>query len=42
MGLIEDVPTVKELVDRIISEATEIVNGRLAGLLRPERARVTA
>lgn len=42
VGLIEDVPTVKELVDRIISEATEIVNGRLAGLLRPEPARVPA
>lgn len=29
-GLIEDVPTVKELVDRTIAEAEAIVNGKLA------------
>jgi nitronate monooxygenase len=31
-GLIQDVPTVRELIDRIIDEAREIVTGRLAGL----------
>ena len=29
-GLIHDVPTCKELIDRIISEAEEIIRGRLA------------
>ncbi|VWD42183.1 nitronate monooxygenase [Burkholderia lata] len=29
VGLIRDIPTVKELVDRIVSEATEIIRGRL-------------
>jgi nitronate monooxygenase len=33
MGLIHDVPTVQELVDRIVAEATELVEGRLAGLV---------
>jgi nitronate monooxygenase len=28
-GLINDIPTCKDLVDRIISEATQIINGRL-------------
>jgi NAD(P)H-dependent flavin oxidoreductase YrpB (nitropropane dioxygenase family) len=32
-GLIHDVPTVKELVDRIMSEAEEIIRGRLEGML---------
>ncbi|MBN3844622.1 nitronate monooxygenase family protein [Burkholderia sp. Ac-20349] len=32
VGLIRDIPTVKELVDRIVSEATEIIRGRLAGI----------
>ena len=31
-GLIHDVPTVKELVDRIMSEADAIINERLAGM----------
>ncbi|AXK65143.1 MULTISPECIES: NAD(P)H-dependent flavin oxidoreductase [Burkholderia] len=31
-GLIHDIPIVKELVDRIVSEATEIIHGRLAGI----------
>lgn len=31
-GLIDDVPTVKELVDRIMKEADEIIAGRLAGM----------
>ncbi|KVL53803.1 nitronate monooxygenase [Burkholderia cepacia] len=30
VGLIRDIPTVKELVERIVSEATEIICGRLA------------
>ncbi|MBK1885642.1 NAD(P)H-dependent flavin oxidoreductase [Marinobacter sp. DY40_1A1] len=31
-GLIHDIPTVDELVQRIVADATEIVRGRLAGL----------
>ncbi|NWG52642.1 MAG: nitronate monooxygenase [Hydrogenophilaceae bacterium] len=33
-GLIHDIPSVKELIDRIISEAEEIIKGRLAGFVR--------
>jgi nitronate monooxygenase len=33
MGLIRDVPTVAELVERIVAEAEEIVTARLAGML---------
>ena len=32
-GLIHDVPTCQELVDRIMVEAEELIQGRLAGLL---------
>jgi nitronate monooxygenase len=32
-GLIHDIPTCKELIDRIMSEAEEIINQRLAGFL---------
>lgn len=32
-GLIHDIPTCKELIDRIMSEAEEIINKRLAGFL---------
>ncbi len=32
-GLINDVPTVKELIDRIMSEADDIINARLKGFL---------
>jgi NADH:quinone reductase (non-electrogenic) len=32
-GLIHDIPTCKELVDRIMAEAEEIIRGRLEGLL---------
>jgi nitronate monooxygenase len=32
-GLIHDVPTVKELVDRIVAEAEEIIDRRLAGMV---------
>jgi NAD(P)H-dependent flavin oxidoreductase YrpB (nitropropane dioxygenase family) len=33
-GLIHDIPTVKELIDRVIREAEEIISKRLTGLLR--------
>jgi NAD(P)H-dependent flavin oxidoreductase YrpB (nitropropane dioxygenase family) len=32
-GLIHDIPTCKELIDRIMAEATEIIRGRLEGFL---------
>ncbi|ACU38216.1 NAD(P)H-dependent flavin oxidoreductase [Actinosynnema mirum] len=32
-GLIDDVPTVRELVDRIVTEAEALIAGRLAGVL---------
>ena len=32
-GLIHDVPSCKELIDRIMAEATTIIRGRLSGLL---------
>lgn len=31
-GLIHDIPSVKELIDRIMSEADQLIHGRLAGL----------
>ena len=31
-GLIHDVPTVKQLIDRIMREADEIIARRLAGM----------
>lgn len=34
-GLIHDVPSVRELVERTVEEAVTIINGRLAGLLQP-------
>ena len=34
-GLIHDIPTVKELVERIVKEATDIIAGRLAGTIKP-------
>jgi nitronate monooxygenase len=33
VGLIHDVPTVEELIDRIMVEAEQLVRGRPAGLL---------
>ena len=33
-GLIHDIPTVKELIDRIMSEADSLINKRLVGLSR--------
>lgn len=32
-GLIDDIPTCKELIDRIMAEANEIINKRLAGFV---------
>jgi nitronate monooxygenase len=32
-GLIHDVPTVKELIDRIMQEAHSIITQRLAGMV---------
>lgn len=31
-GLIYDIPTVEELISRMVSEAEDIINGRLVGL----------
>ena len=36
MGLIQDVPTCKELADRIIAEAEEIITGRMASVVVAE------
>jgi nitronate monooxygenase len=33
VGLINDIPTVKELIDRIITEAEQIIRQRLTGFL---------
>jgi len=33
MGLIHDIPTVGELVSRIVSEAEQIITGRLSNLI---------
>jgi nitronate monooxygenase len=32
-GLIRDIPTCRELLDRIMGEAEEIIRGRLGGML---------
>jgi nitronate monooxygenase len=32
-GLIHDVPTCKELIDRIMAQADELIRGRLARLV---------
>jgi NADH:quinone reductase (non-electrogenic) len=37
VGLIHDVPTVKELIDRIMTEAETIIRGRLTGLLDADK-----
>ena len=34
VGLIHDIPTCKELIDRIMKDANEIIHGRLAGFLK--------
>jgi nitronate monooxygenase len=35
MGLIDDIPTCGELISRIVSEAEELINGRLGGMVTP-------
>ncbi len=35
-GLIKDIPTVRELVERIVCEAVELIGGRLADLIEAE------
>jgi nitronate monooxygenase len=35
-GLIHDIPTVKELIDRIMADAERLIRDRLLGLLDPE------
>ena len=40
-GLIDDIPTVKELVDRIVSEAEDLIRGRLESMIASP-ARVAA
>jgi nitronate monooxygenase len=37
-GLIHDIPSCAELVGRIVSEAEEIIHGRLAGMVRARQA----
>jgi NADH:quinone reductase (non-electrogenic) len=37
-GLIDDIPTCKELIDRIMAEADGIIRNRLEGFLSPRRA----
>jgi nitronate monooxygenase len=36
MGLIDDIPTVGELVSRIVEEAEELITGRLADMVAAE------
>src|SRR6185312_12495808 len=42
VGLINDIPTVKELVDRIMTEAEQIIRKRLTGFLDGAVANATA
>jgi NADH:quinone reductase (non-electrogenic) len=35
MGLIDDIPTVAELVSRIVAEADELITGRLSDMIEP-------
>ena len=32
-GLIHDIPTVKELIDRIVAEAEDVIKQRMSGML---------
>jgi nitronate monooxygenase len=41
-GLIHDIPTCAELIHRMVREAEEIIQGRLAGMLSGARAMATA
>jgi NAD(P)H-dependent flavin oxidoreductase YrpB (nitropropane dioxygenase family) len=38
VGLINDIPSVRELIDRIMGEAERLIRGRLAGMLGDDRA----
>ena len=40
MGLINDIPTVGELVARIVEESETLISGRLAGMVAPSKQRV--
>src|SRR3954468_15563027 len=40
VGLIHDIPSVKELIDRIMAEAEQIITRRLAGFLSSDAAQV--
>lgn len=40
-GLINDIPTVHELIDRIMNEADRLIHGRLAGMFRESGLRAT-
>lgn len=42
MGLIDDIPTVGELVTRIVEEAQDLITGRLAGMLAGATAAVAS
>ena len=42
MGLIDDIPTCGELVSRIVSEAEELITGRLGGMVTPSNVAVSA
>lgn len=42
VGLINDIPTVKELIDRIMTEAEQIIRQRLSGFLDGAVANATA
>ncbi len=37
VGLIHDIPTCKELIERTVAEATQIIRGRLEGMLADEK-----
>jgi nitronate monooxygenase len=39
VGLIHDIPSVKELIDRIMVEADRIIRGRLMGFLNDASAK---
>lgn len=41
MGLINDIPTVAELVSRMVTEAAELINVRLAGMVATDDYRAS-
>jgi NADH:quinone reductase (non-electrogenic) len=42
MGLINDIPTVGDLVSRMVEEAERLITDRLAGLVKPVAETVPA